>query len=442
LDQYLVLGLAGAVALVAGRWLHSRPRWMAALWLVTVCFVPFWLGVNIKIYFMPTSLVGIYLLVVLMPVVVRRWSAGDLLMMFLIVTALAPIAAGSENYGYVFTLLFQWLVAYALGRFLPTKLDLRWICGATGIAFAGVALCAIAEYVTRFNFFSTLSSANPLYFTWSKELLRGGLPRAEAAFGHPIALGVCLALAVPLALAARFPLWFRLVLVALMAGGIVVTFSRTAMLCGAVGVALTFLFTRAGLSVQARAFGSVVIGVVAVVLAPVVSETFTAAGSEATNSATYREDLLALVPRIAVLGFSPSATRDSSGVLRFEGFKSIDSALILLGLMFGMVTLVVAIIMLALAVVVVLRGRASAPMVAIVAAIPAIVTVAFITQYGMWFWFVAGLAVYSTSAPNEADQEEAVAPVAPVADGHAGSMRVGAMRSLGAHGWMERSTKV
>jgi hypothetical protein len=51
-------------------------------------------------------------------------------------------------------------------------------------------------------------------------------------------------------------------------------------------------------------------------------------------------------------------------------------------------------------------GRATAPTVAVVAQIPALATVALITQYSTLLWFVAGLAVFSQSRAAEPAAEE------------------------------------
>jgi hypothetical protein len=58
-------------------------------------------------------------------------------------------------------------------------------------------------------------------------------------------------------------------------------------------------------------------------------------------------------------------------------------------------------------------GRATAPTVALVAQIPAFATVALITQYSTFTWFVAGLAVFSQSV----DGRRADVPAPP--PGHA-----------------------
>jgi hypothetical protein len=54
-----------------------------------------------------------------------------------------------------------------------------------------------------------------------------------------------------------------------------------------------------------------------------------------------------------------------------------------------------------------ISGRATAPVVAVVAQIPAFATVALITQYSTLTWFVAGLAVFSQSVHTRAADDPA-----------------------------------
>jgi hypothetical protein len=123
---------------------------------------------------------------------------------------------------------------------------------------------------------------------------------------------------------------------------------------------------------------------------------FAEEGDAAAVSSDYRFDLIALLPDISLLGLSPAAHVNPAGVLFFSGFYySIDSALIYLGLTYGMLAMIVAVVLFLTAVWPVLRGRATAPTIAVVALLPGLLTVALITQYAMFFWFCAGLAVTS-----------------------------------------------
>lgn len=410
LELAALLGLLAVGLLVA----RGRAKLAVVLWLGVVCFVPVWMGVNVKIFLLPTVVAAVAVLVVIVPVRMRTLSLVDLLVGFFAVVCLVPLAIGGSSGSFVPVLILQWLLAFSLGRILPLRVDLRWIYGCIAVVFSGTALLAIAEYLLQWNPFLLLHADNRLFDTWGSILTRGGVARAEGAFGQPIALGVCLAMAIPFAFASRFSTWPKLGMVALMAVAIVPTFSRSAMVCGGLAVVMSVVFLRQGLSSRIRVFALATLVAVAVVAVPIVLQIFAEAGSEAANSAGYRSSLLSLIPKMSILGLSPSATRNAYGDLFFANFKSIDSALILLGLTVGWLALVVALVLLAGALVRVVTGRADPATVAVVAAVPALATVAMITQYGMFFWFVAGLAAYA-AAQRRVDRSAADAALpAPV----------------------------
>ena len=165
------------------------------------------------------------------------------------------------------------------------------------------------------------------------------------------------------------------------------------MLCAALGLGLSIVFLQDGLTARVRAAATGAVAVVGLTLVPLVTATFAAAGSEQSRSAEYRLHLTSLIGRIDLIGLSGAAQRLSDGRLAFGAFKSIDSELILLGLTYGGVALGLTVVLLAVACIAVLLGRATAPTIAIAAQIPSLATVALITQYSAFVWFVAGLAV-------------------------------------------------
>jgi hypothetical protein len=117
------------------------------------------------------------------------------------------------------------------------------------------------------------------------------------------------------------------------------------------------------------------------------------AGGEAAGSAAYRADLLTLVPQMRLLGVAEVFQVLPDGTAYFGNFRSIDSALILLGLSFGLIPLVAVAGLLVAAAVLMLRGKATPPTIALVAQLPSLATVALITQYSFFLWFICGLAV-------------------------------------------------
>ena len=397
-DSYLTIFALVGVLAVAVPLLRARPRLLFGLFLVVVCFVPIWLGVNFISFFPAVALASIGALVLSIPTTRVRLTWVDLAVLFLFLGCLIPIAVGGSSKPSTFVVLSQWLPVYLLGRLLPERVPLRWLYGAVGMVFSIVSVLAILEFVLHWNPFVQIHSANDAYVLWSPIQERGGVPRSEGAFGHSIALGASIALAIPLMLASLFRTWIRFVLVGVMMGATVFTFSRISMICAALSITLSVLFMSSGISTRARSIAVALFAAVALVVSPYVGQVFSSAGTEASNSADYRGNLLSLLPDISVVGRSPLAQIGPAGDLRFGGFASIDSELILLGLTYGWLALAFALLLLVLALGAVLTRRASAPTIAIVAQIPALATVALITQYSLWVWFIGGLAVAAQTA--------------------------------------------
>ena len=266
-------------------------------------------------------------------------------------------------------------------------------------------MLAIIEFVFSWNPFIRIHFGSAsLRATWGTLQTRGGVLRAEGAFGDSIALGVSLALAIPMTLASRFRLSHRVSAVALMLGASVVTFSRTAMICGVLGVICSIIFLGDGMTRRLRTVLASVIVVMAALLVPLINSTFTAAGTEATQSADYRGALTSVLPHLNLVGISDLATRLPDGTLYFGSFRSIDSQFVLTGLTYGAFALIVASVMLVASIVTVLRRRATAATIALACQIPALATIALITQYAVLLWFLVGLSIASQAA--RADNRE------------------------------------
>lgn len=399
---------AGLAGVVLGR---RRPTILFVCWLVVLCFVPIWVEVRLLL---PWSAAGSLALLALAAYVSKgwptRWSIADLLMVFLFVWAIAPFFVGRLSFGSFAGVLTVWMVGYALGRVTSSHLDLHWVYGAVGVVFTLVAVLAVVEFLTGWHGLASWGPSNTSSATWQPIQVRGGLARAEGAFGHSIALGSSLALALVLTVESRFRPWLRIVMLMIMLLGIAVTLSRTALICAGLGMLLAVVFLRTPRARQVRRAMVAVVVVAVVVLVPLLLGVFQAS-DEAEVSASYRGDLLSLVPYFQIFGVSDALQISATGRVYFAGFRSIDSQLVLFGLSYGWATLLLVLVMLALACIQTLRGRATAPTIAIVAQIPALATVALITQYHLFFWFVAGLAVAAEAAqrgPASSDSRAAL----------------------------------
>lgn len=402
LGGLLTTGALGVVAVLVLALFRRHPRVAFAAWLAALGAVPVWVGVSLVIDLephVPATLAALAALLLAAPagreVTGIRLTVVDGVVALVVLAGAVAFTGGGTSFSDTFVLCVQWLGAYLLGRLIAYRVGLPWVYGAVAVAFTAVALLALLEFLTGWNPFVTLPGSGSLHDAWSPIQLRGGQARAEGAFGHSIALGTSLALALPLTLAAPFRAWVRMAMAVALISAAAVTFSRAGLATAAFGVVLTVVFLRTGLSRRVRALVSAGVVVAAVGFASLVSDVFDAAGDEATGSAGYRWLLLDLVPHMRPLGLSEVTYWSPTGQRYYGPFRSIDNALVLLGLNYGWAPLALVLALLLLAVGCVLTGRATAPTVALVAQIPAFVSVALITQYATFTWFVAGLAVCS-----------------------------------------------
>lgn len=399
-DRYALALLAGGLGLVGALLLRRRPDWAVGCYLLVLCFVPVWAGVQVKAYLEPQTLMAFVVLAVVVSAGGRlggRVTAVDAVVAAFFLVSLVPVALGGATVSTVFTIAVQWLGAYLVGRLVCHRVDYAWLLRGIAVVFTVVAVLAVIEYLTGENIFLQIPGAAAQLAEWGTLQGRGDVLRAEGAFGHSIALGAALAMAIPLTLASDLRPVVRVVMVAAMLSGVAVTFSRIGLITAALGIALSLVALRDEMPARLRITLAGVAALAGAFLFPVVRQAFAAAGDEAADSAAYRGDLLSLTGEMRVLGLSGAFNRSPTGRTTFGEFRSIDSALMLQGLTYGWLSLVVALVLLAVGTVAVLTGRASGPAIAVVAQIPALATVALITQYSAMIWFVAGLAVYATT---------------------------------------------
>ncbi len=409
IDRLSLMLAAAAMAVAAVLIMRKWPRVGVVAWFGVVAFVPDWLGVKAGPYLTPTTLVAMAVLASLIPLTIPRLGTADLLAAAFFAACLLPLGLGSLRTPVFFTLVTIWILAFTVGRLIPLRVDLGWITKAFAITMGAVAVAALAEFALSWNPFveiPPLGGGDRSFSVWSRLQERGGVLRAEGAFGHSIALGASLAMAIPFAIGSRLATKWRLVLVLVLIAGIAVTFSRAAMVAGALALLLSIYALRASISRRVR-IGVLIGGIFAVAaLQPLVARVFVDAGDEAANSGAYREALLSLLGSLSLVGQSDATSITASGSSLYGQFDSIDSAFLLVGLNHGVVALVLGIVAYLAAGLAVLRRRGGPATIAVVSQGPALLTVALITQYAALFWFVAGLAGYALTRPQEAEPAE------------------------------------
>lgn len=390
--QLVALGAAAMIAVLGLVLLIRRhPRWGMALWTVALFFTPVWLGAGAMGVFVSalTAMTVIAIISGISPNL--RWSNVDTLVLILLLVILLAFAIGGSITGHVQDAVVMWFLPYVWGRMVLARVDEGWVAACLATAAVAAAVLGIVEFVTSENLFLRIPGASSSI--WGVLQVRGGFLRVEGAFGHSIALGGVLAMSAAFVLVVRWRPWVRAVALVVVGAATVLTFSRL----GIIGFALTlvlgvvFLGVYVGRGLRITVLGFLVAGAIAVT--PVILDVFGDAGSEAEGSANYRLDLLGLTNSMVVLGISPDREVLPTGEDYWAGFRSIDSALILIGLRFGMLPLAVVLVLLAVLIGSVVIGRATPASVALAAQIPAFATVALITQYAAFVWFAAGLAV-------------------------------------------------
>lgn len=387
-------GLAGAMIAVAATW-----RWpKQAVWgfVVVVAFLPIWVGVAAGLYFPAVTLVGVVLVTGLAIRGLPRWSVTDLVVAFVFAAALMGPMLGAYSLTGVVDVLTYWIVGYLAGRLALTHVDAPDVYLALGVVFAVVGAVAMLEYAMDWHPLAELGPGTSLHQFWATIQTRGGLSRSEGAFGHSIALAVSLALSAVVAVEARAPVAVRILMIAVMAGGIAVTLSRLGLVCLVLGLVGCLVFLRGPQWRTMRQALLLALAAGVIIVTPFVMRVLTLAGSEATDSSSYRGDLLEILPRVPIIGATDALQRSPYGNVFYGGYRSIDSELLLMGLLYGWVVVVLFAALLVLLGFQVMTGRATSPAIAVLAHVPALATVALITQYHLFFWFVVGLAVAST----------------------------------------------
>lgn len=408
----LLLYAIGAIGLLFLLVVGLKRPWFATVAAIaSIAFVPFWTGVSVSVFFVSVHMVllGLALVSIFFSDNARpRLHVVDLVLVGVFLLTCALVAVGMTSLAQAYT-FFQWMLAYVFARYAAAAFGIPRLSSVFAVVFAIAGALLVVEFVTGRNFWTEyLGANNALYQIWGTLQSRGGVLRAEGAFGHSIAAGCSLALAAILTLDAKLKPWLRITAIGIMVAGILTTISRTGIVTVALGLGLAIVFARLSLSRLTKVLVLGVLAAGAVIYATALQGIFSDAGDEASNSASYRLWLFDLLPYLQPFGVTASATRSTAGTLSFGSFGSIDNAVLGQALTTGWVPTLILLGLAVAAAIKVLGLRASVPMVAVAATIPALFTVALITQYSLVFWIVAGLAVSGTRSAPSPEQPDPV----------------------------------
>jgi hypothetical protein len=396
----LAVVVAGIVAII-WRW----PLGGITTFLLVIAFVPIWVIVPTP-FITPSAASGVAGLVAialaLRSSTLLRWTFPDLLTVFLLVTATGPVLFGLVPVSSVLDVVTIWCTAYIVGRVVLLNVEADLLYAIIGVIFGLVGFLAMVEFFTGWHGLSSWGPYNGARVTWGSIQERAGLSRAEGAFGHAIALGSTLAMTSVLTLQARLPRFVRVVLIAFMVGGTGVTLSRGPLVCLGLGLVLALLFLHEKRVREVKPAVAVLSAAGLILVAPLILGVFSEAGAEARSSAEYRANLVSLLKVVETIGRSSAVQITPLDKTYIGGFSSIDNQMLIFGLNYGWLFIGLVVLLMLTAVFALVTGRGSTPCVAIVAQLPALVTVALITQYAVFFWFVLGLAIGAEQLRSQA----------------------------------------
>lgn len=425
------VGLGGLV--IVALFVRAMPRATFVAWSVAMFFTPIWIGVTIGHNLFLSAVTVVTLIALAGLIKELRLAPADIAMAVLVGLVTLQYALSIISLTYAVTTVLEWLIPYAWGRLVLSVIPPRFITSCiTSCALIASAM-AVTEFATGFNIFSKIKVNNPLYETWGTLLTRVGYLRAEGAWGHPIALGAALAMCVSFAFATSWRPKYQVLSILLIAAGTVLTLSRTGIYTLILAVALSIALLP---NVRrATRTATAVIGIIGgLIFAPFIMRIFSDEGQTAQASASYRGNLFSLFSFVKPFGSAQSL----DGVTiagHYIGFysKSIDNTFLLTGLRLGWFPLGAFCLVIILAILpIFMHQRITPAIIAVAAQIPGLFTVALITQFGMFFWFMVGLAVGWDSESRRGDltRDDASALASSGTAGAVDSEKAGAARRI------------
>lgn len=386
----LGFGVVGLIVLLIA--MYRRPRIALVIWLVTLTFVPTWIGVEVGGFIPASSVIAVVVLISTLGS--RGWalSRADLVIVGLIVVGLLAVTFYDSSLPVWVSMITQWLVSYLAAKAAIAQTGFDWAAKALMVVLAVVACFTLLEFVFHWHPFVNLGPESDQHVVWGPIQIRGGVERSEWAFGHAIALAGALAAAVPLVLGSRLGGVRKALLTLLLTAAVATTFSRAGLIAVALGVFLSLAFQTQFTRRQKVGLTTLLIAATAV-LVPTLGRVFDAAGDEASNSSSYRSTLLDLIPTMRAIGRSTAAAIGGDGSLTYGRFRSIDNTFLQLGLGYGWIVAAIAVIPFVVIAVRLLARRGTSADIVLLTQVPMLTTVAMITQWQSVVWLLAGAAV-------------------------------------------------
>lgn len=389
-DKILVLMALVASGLVL-RVLHGRPRLALVLWFLCLTMIPVWVSVDFVTNFPLYCLIALLVMAATAANSNVKWTSFDALFIVFFLVALAAVVLGGSSWAMWAQIVIRWGIPFFAARVLVAAVGRRYFVDVFAIVFGAVGVLAILEYLTSWHPFINWTFGSAEFEIWREIQVRSGADRSEWAFGHSIALGGSLAVAIPFILGSSYRPTAKAALLIGVFGGIATTGSRSALIAGifTLTICLVYLlkgrFARAALIIVAL----VSTFLVTPLLEPLLRLWAVGSSNEERWSFEHRSFLYtSFMSKIQLFGQSVTGS-----LLRGVDFST-DSAVLRLGLEFGWIVLLGAILPLLCSLLRVIFGRASLPELALVGQIPLFATVALITQYESVVFVAAAAAIH------------------------------------------------
>lgn len=375
----LVFGGLGAIAVLAVT--AFRPMVGVGLWLFVLVAIPNWTPTGTGLS--PITTVGP---LVLLGIWLSRRRTHTKLAWPDIALAAAVVLLGIwvfiDNYpmALLSNIAATLFVSYLIGRVSPTDATRAYL-----FAMVATALWGIAEFVLQIHVWENWMTS--LDHHWNEIQGRAGVARSEAAFGHAIAYGAALSMAIPFAFQLRR---FRGTVLAVLLLGIVVSLSRGPIFTAAFTFALVVMF---GLRGRARTWGMFGLAVAALGLLAALQFLYGAedASTTALSGDQRTIQLLATLPHVQ--WFGSETLEVVGGRIATAGADLIDNTFLRLAVNYGWVMLALILAPLIYAAANVLRARVTPASLALVGQLPVLMVATLITQWQAAVFFIAGIAV-------------------------------------------------
>ncbi|MFC7673169.1 O-antigen ligase family protein [Mycolicibacterium sp. GCM10028919] len=392
----VLIAALSALLLVIAFWHH--PRFALVAWLLSLAMVPVWFSVDFVVSVPAHSVIAVLAIASTVSRTRPTVTKYDYYFATFITISFAAVLFGGSSAGLWSEIVLQWAVPFVAARVLIAAAGVQFSIDAIATILSVVAILAIIEFLFQWHPFVNLNSMSLQFEYWHAIQIRDGTDRSEWAFGHSIALGGSLALSIPFIIRSSFSSAIKIAMLVCVGAGIVTTASRGALIAAGLTAVICMVYvSKARILRTATLSISLIVGVVATSALGRLVQTWTRGGSKEEQwSYDHRDDLYTTyLPAIEWFGKSPIYRTDGSG------YYSTDSALLRIGLQFGWIVLLLAVIALASIAFRVIAGRASTPEIALVGQLPLFTTVALITQYQSMIFIVAGFAVHMASAREQ-----------------------------------------